>query len=264
MSDTGGGPAEQDVDGVEEDDFKIVPGPLTAAGSAVAEQMMHGGAVPEYHSRLDEMTLEETETTGASLGSRIVDSWKDMRSHTRGLINENLDEHRLLFYVLLSDIIFFVSFTIRALVSPFGYETAEVGLLAFKILVAVLLLRTIFMYVLSFVLQAGSKAVGGKGTWKETRVGVFWGALVAAPFEILLAGVGGMISKYGAGIPGLQSIGMEMAILLGGFIPLFWFVSLGMAEAQRFKSHYAAFGILLAIGAAGAVVLALFGLPGAH
>ncbi|MHA3915029.1 hypothetical protein [Halovulum sp. GXIMD14793] len=263
MSDTGG-PDEQAFDGEEEDDFKIVPGPLTAAGSAVAEQLMQGGDVPEYHSRLDEMTMEETETTGTSLGRRIINSWKDMRGHTRGLINENLDEHRLLFYVLLSDIIFFVSFTIRALVSPFGYETAQVGLLAFKILVAVLLLRTIFMYVLSLVLQLGSKAVGGKGTWKETRVGVFWGALVAAPFEILLAALGGMISNYGAGIPWLLSIEMEMAILLGGFVPLFWFISLGLAEAQKFKSHLPSFGILMAVGAIGAISLALFGLPGSH
>jgi len=230
--------------------------------SAVADQMLQDGTIPEYTSRLDAMTLEETETTGSSLGKRIIGSWADMRGHTRGLIEENLSEHRLLFYVLLSDVIFFVSFSIRTLVSPTGFQPTQIGLATAQILIFALLVRTALMYALSLALQAASRGFGGQGTWRDTRNGVFWGALVAAPFDILLALIGGWTSFQADAMPLLGSPIVTIIVLWGGFVPFFWFISQGLAEAHRFRTNLFAFAALLGLGAAAILFGSLFGFAG--
>lgn len=220
-----------------------------ATGVEGAIQAVTEAPPTEYVSRLDAMSLEDTETTGASLGTRIVQSWKDMRGHTRGLIEEGMSEHRLLFYVMLSDIIFFVSFSIRTVVAPSAVaKDMIVGLEIGKWLVIALLIRTTCMYILSAILVVVSKNFGGTGTWKETRIGVFWGALVAAPFGLLLAALSGMIHLYEADYAFLSSAWVSMPILWIGAVPFLWFISQGLAEAQGFARNSIAF-LAMSVGA---------------
>lgn len=50
--------------------------------------------------------------------ARILDAWRDMPASTRRLIKERPSEARLFFFVLLSDLIFFLSFSVKTVVSP--------------------------------------------------------------------------------------------------------------------------------------------------
>lgn len=230
----------------------------------MAEELPTEPAPTEYISRLDAMTMEETESTGSSLGSRIVQSWRDMRTHTRGLIEEHLSEHRLLFYVMLSDLIFFVSFSIRTLVSPAEITKSAIGLETAKWLVAALLIRTAIMYLLSFLIYTASKMSGGTGSWYDTRVGTFWGALVSAPFDIMLALIGGAISYHQGNYPVLSNSVIALIVLWGGFLPFFWYISQGIAEAQGFKRNLIAFGALLVLGSLTLYAAVFFGATGLH
>ena len=206
----------------------------------------------EYVSRLDAMTLEESETTGSSLGRRIFQSWRDMRGHTRGLIEEGLSEHRLLFYVMLSDIIFFVSLAIRTVVAPSAAAKSMVdGVEIGKYLIIALFVRTACMYVFSFILNIAARSFGGTGSWRETRTGVFWGALVAAPFGLLLAMISGLIKWYEPSFPFLGSDWISLPVLFIGVVPFIWFTTQGLAEAQGYSRNLVAFGILTVLTVVG-------------
>jgi len=179
------------------------------------------------------------------LGTRIVQSWRDMRGQTRELIDERPNEHRLVFFVLLSDIIFFLSWSLRTVVAPVAGFEDEVPLQLGALLVGALLLRTLSMYAFSLVLWGASRLWGGGGSWRDTRTGVFWAALVAAPFGLLmgLATIGlGWIAPMA---PALGSEAAAAVVQVVGFLPFVWFVSLGLAEAQGFRSARTAFQVLL-------------------
>ncbi|MEM8869321.1 MAG: hypothetical protein AAGE38_02900, partial [Pseudomonadota bacterium] len=78
----------------------------------------------------------------SSLGDRVIDAWRDMRASTRRLIDEKPSEHRLLFYVLLSDIIFFLSWSLKTVVSPVSGVKEQVPLEIGAWLIAALMVRT--------------------------------------------------------------------------------------------------------------------------
>ena len=136
-----------------------------------------------------------------SLGQRIWDSWKNMRAATRRLIEEKPSEHRLLFFVLLSDMIFFVSWSLKTVVSPVSAVEEYVPLAIGAWLIGALLLRTAAMYLFSLVVWGTCKMRGGQGTWKATRCGIFLGALAAAPVGLFMAIVTVMMSWLEADYP---------------------------------------------------------------
>ena len=90
-------------------------------------------------------------TDRVSMLERIWDAWKNMRSSARRLIEEAPNEGRLIFMVLLSDLVFFLSWSIKTVVAPMSSAS---GLIPIEIsiwLVAALMVRTAFMYLFSFV-----------------------------------------------------------------------------------------------------------------
>ena len=192
-----------------------------------------------------------------SLGQRIWDAWKNMRAATRRLIEENPSEHRLLFFVLLSDMIFFVSWSLKTVVSPVSgvqdYVPLEIGVW----LIGALLLRTAAMYILSLGVWAVAKFRGGTGSWKATRCGIFLGALAAAPVGLFMAIVTVMMSWLEADYPILGAEWVALPIYWIGLVPFLWLLSLGIAEAQGFKKHTATFFTLSGI-ALGAMIGAMF------
>lgn len=191
--------------------------------------------------------------TRAGLGDRVLDAWMDMRKSTRRLIEESPSEHRLLFYVLMSDIIFFLSWSLKTVVSPVSGVKEQVPLEIGFWLIAALMLRTIAMYAFSSVISIVARAVGGKGTWKETRTGVFWGALVAAPFGFLMALLTVSMSWLEPHFPVLSEDWAALPPYWIGLVPFVWFISQGVSEAHGFKKNAMTFMIMSAIALAGMI-----------
>lgn len=192
-------------------------------------------------------------TTGRnSLGNRISDSWRDMRKATRRLINENPAEPRLLFYVLMSDVVFFLSWSLKAIVKPSSIflDKADPGIIGI-LLIAALLFRTSAMYFFSYLLFAGAKVFGGKGTWQETRCGVFWGALVAAPFGLLFAVITVCFTYLEPYFPVFGADWIALPPYWLSLIPFIWFISQGLAEAHRFKGNSVSFQIMSLLSVVG-------------
>ena len=200
-----------------------------------------------------------TRHTGRSgLAARVVDGWKDMRASTRRLIEENPTEGRLLFYILLSDMVFFLSWSLKAVVAPSAAAQtmlpAEIGIL----LIAALFMRTFWIYVFSTVLWAVARLFGGTGSAQDTRAGVFWGSFVAAPFGLLFAVVTVMFTSLEHSFPFLQGSVISQAPYWASLIPFVYFISAGVAEAHRFKFTFPMFaGLTLTAMALWLIVLYL-------
>ncbi|MEO0386303.1 MAG: Yip1 family protein [Pseudomonadota bacterium] len=197
-----------------------------------------------------------------SLGTRIFRSWRDMRQATRDLIDEKPNEHRLIFFVLLSDIVFFLSWSLKTVVSPVSGFQNHMPLQIGAILIGALLLRTAAMYVFSLVMTLGARAAGGQGTWRDTRTGIFWAALVAAPFGLIMALVTIAMSWAEPTIPILGSEYVALIPQLLGLLPFLWFVGLGLAEAQGFRSHWGGFLVLLLLAIVAMVGVAVMWMNG--
>ena len=180
-------------------------------------------------------------TDRSGLTARVVDSWKDMRSSTRRLIEENPTEGRLLFYILLSDMIFFLSWSLKAVVSPSSAAQnmlpAEIGIL----LVAALFMRTFCVYVFAMVLWAVAKLFGGTGSTRDTRAGVFWGSFAAAPFGLFFALITVLITTLEQTFPMLQGSVISQAPYWLSLIPFVYLISAGVAEAHQFKFTFPMF-----------------------
>lgn len=188
-----------------------------------------------------------------SLGERVWDAWKDMRKSTRRLIEEQPSEQRLLFYVLLSDIIFFLSWSIKTVVSPVSGVAERVPLEIGMWLIAALMLRTASMYLFSGIIAVCARAFGGKGSWKDTRCGVFWGALVAAPFGFLMALVTVGMSWLEPFFPVLRNEWIALPPYWISLVPFIWFISQGMAESHGFQRNSISFMVMSVIALGGLV-----------
>lgn len=192
----------------------------------------------------------------SKLAERMTDAWADMRLSTRRLLNEQPSEARLLFYVLLSDMIFFLSWSVRTLVSPSAGSTSAVPVEIGFWLVVALLMRTSAMYVLSMVAGSVLRICGGRGSWRETRTAVFWGALVAAPFGFLLALVSVAFRMLA---PSAAVFGEDLVALLPywiSIVPFVWFISAGLAEVHGFRNTTTVFLYMTVAGLA-AVILGM-------
>ncbi len=172
----------------------------------------------------------------SGLGHRFLDAWQDMRASTRRLLREKPGEARLILYVLASDMVFFMSWSLKTMVAPVAgvgplISPDKVGLL----MIGALMLRTAAMYLFSFLVYLSSTLAGGSGTWKDTRTGVFWGALVSAPFGLAAALISVGLGTLSPGWPILQEEWVALPVYWLGLIPFVWYISAGVAEAHKFR-----------------------------
>jgi len=197
-------------------------------------------------------------TERSGLAARVLEGWKDMRVSTRRLIEENPSEGRLLFYILLSDMIFFLSWSLKAVVAPSMAAQKMLPLEIGLILIAALFMRTFLVYMFSMVLWGIAKVFGGSGSARDTRAGVFWGSFVAAPFGLLFAFLTVIITSLEASFPMLQGSIISQAPYWLSLIPFVYFISAGVAEAHQFKLTFPMFaGLTLTAMALWLVVLYL-------
>lgn len=190
--------------------------------------------LPEVH--LEDVQQQLEPLTGMSVWARMRLSYVDMRRTTRALIDENPSEARLLFFVLLSDVIFFLSFGVRLIVSPSGVVEqalpvpAQLGVL----LIGALFLRTLTMYMFAALVWAGGRVLGGRGSTKSVRAAVFWSSLVAAPVGVLGAIVSAAFAHLEPSLPLLAEPVLAWPPVLIGIVAFVFFLSAGVAEAHGF------------------------------
>lgn len=182
-----------------------------------------------------------------NLYERISDAWTDMRLSTQRLVAEKPSEARLFFYVLMSDLIFFISWSLKTVVAPTMIATTklptEIGLW----LVIALFCRSFAMYFFSILLGSASRVMGGVGTWRETRTAVFWGALVAAPFGFLFAVITVVLASLEPMFPFLGADLIALPPYWLSLIPFVWFISAALAEVHGFKRTETVFAAMALI-----------------
>lgn len=176
--------------------------------------------------------------------ARIFDAWMDMPASTRRLIKERPSEARLFFFVLLSDLIFFLSFSVKTVVSPTSMAESVLPNDVALLLVVALMMRTAIIYTFAIVLGLILRAFGGTGTLKDTRAGVFWGSFVSAPFEILAAILIVVMASLESSMPFLSGETISLTPLWLGLLPYIWFVSAGATSAHGFKRFFPLFAAL--------------------
>lgn len=202
------------------------------------------GSVQTMRDEVFTTEIGTYQTEHPGLAMRVIDAWGNMRSSTQRLLDENPSEGRLLFYILLSDMVFFLSWSLKAVVAPtLGAKDllpAEIGLW----LVVALFARTGAVYLFSMVLGVVARAFGGSGSWKATRAGVFWGSFVAAPFGLLFALVTVLFASLETTFPILQDEFISQAPYWLSLIPFVYFISAGVAQAHTFKQTFPVFAAM--------------------
>ena len=121
-------------------------------------------------------------------------------------------------------------------------------------LIGALMLRTASMYVFSAAVTAVARIVGGTGSWKENRAGIFWGALVAAPFGFLMAVVTVSMSWLEPYFPVIREDWIALPPYWISLVPFIWFISQGVAEVNGYKKNAICFLVMSAMALAGLVV----------
>lgn len=172
----------------------------------------------------------------SGLLDRIRDGWADMRTSTRRLLREKPSEGRLIFYVLVSDMVFFASWSLKTLVAPASaagglISPDKIGLL----MMAALMLRTALMYLFSLLVFVVAKIFKGTADWKDTRTGVFWGAFISAPFGFAAAILAAVMGIWEPTIPELGNKWLALPVYWLGLIPFVWYIAAGVAEAHKFR-----------------------------
>lgn len=181
------------------------------------------------HSRLD-----EDDDLPPSLPERIAEAWRDMPAATRRLLAEHPPEARLLVFVILSDLAFFLSWTLKTVLAPSSVAAAALPLNIALWLMAALLLRTLCLYAFAAVARIACTAFGGIGDWHATRVAVFLGALVAAPFGLLAAALAVALSAAEPHVPLFANPLFALPPYYIGLVPFLWFISAGLATVHGF------------------------------
>lgn len=178
---------------------------------------------------------------------RVARSYVDMHSATKEFLAERPSEARLLLFIILSDMVFTLSWAMKALSSPTTTATATMRTDIVLWLIVASMVRTTGVYALALGVGLGMKLVGGKATLRETRAGVIWGVFVAAPIGLAISVLAVLISEFDGAFKFLQSDGIQMTPYWLGLVPFVWFVAKGAATANRIDNAVPIFGVISAI-----------------
>lgn len=180
-------------------------------------------------------TPDEDDCGPATMSARVMEAWRDMDASTRRLISENPGEGRLLFHVILADMLFLLSWTVKTVLAPTSAAAAQMPLNMGAWILGAFLMRTAAMYVLAAVAFALCRALGGAGSWRDTRAATFWGGLVAAPFGVLAAALAVLLAHGERSTPALADPIFSLPPYYIGLVPFLWFIAAGIATVQSLR-----------------------------
>jgi hypothetical protein len=175
---------------------------------------------------------------------RVLGAWADLRGSMRAELERDPSEGQLLFYVMLSGLIWFSGRIAVLVYGPLGPVIPEdefVGRVGLEFISAVFF-RTLAFYALAALAGLIARAAGGGGGWRDSRAALFWAALVAAP--VILAA--NFLSLLLTGMPGQAGAIASMA----GAVAFGWAVAQCFAEAHGFASAWRVLAVVAVLAAA--------------
>ncbi len=131
-------------------------------------------------------------------------------------------------------------------------EPPNPGALVTANVVSMLFFTPIFLYAVAGLLGVALRAAGGTGSYRDTRLALFWAEIVAIPAVLLAATVEILLRSVGTSSALAQVPGAAAGLLAA------WFWCAALAEAHGFRRAWPAFALL----ASAAVALALLGAAG--
>ena len=175
---------------------------------------------------------------------RMLGAWADLRGSMRTELDRAPTEGRLLFYVMLAGLFTFVGEVMELAYGPLALlmpDDQYRGRIA-AAFVAIFFFLTLLSYAVAATGGALARAMGGTGSWRDSRAALFWAALVAAP-AILAAK---LLALVLAGFPEPIIGSVEM---LGG-VAFAWTTANCCAEAHGFVSVWKVFAVVAGLAAA--------------
>ena len=170
-----------------------------------------------------------------TLTHRVIHAWFNMSKSTRRLLTEKPSEGYLLFILMLSNLAFFMSWTLKAVVVPHSAGVALISAEIGALFLVSVIGRTAVMYVFAMTVGAFCRIIGGRGTWRNTRAAVFWGAFVTAPFGVIAALVSVLFTNLEVYYPIFGAPWLSMPPYWMGVLPFVWYISVGVARAHGFR-----------------------------
>ncbi len=193
-----------------------------------------------------------------SMCHKVLFAWFHMGQSTRKLIVSKPSEADLLKLLLISDLAFFLSWTMKAVIVP---HSAGVSLISVKIgalFLGSLVIRTAAFYLLAMVMGAICRIFGGRGTWQNTRIAVFWGTFVAAPFAVLAAILSVSFAQLSVYYPIFGADWIAKPPYWLGLLPTVWFIAAGVSKAHGFRQTSPIFMSLSVVALVGLIATMYF------
>lgn len=191
------------------------------------------------------------------LVTRALLAWGDLSASTRTLIAERPSESTLLVIAMLSGLFHFLGTLAGLWLSPEARTMTEGALLS-RVggeFAGAVVFRTLGLYAIAALVAALARAAGGTGGYADSRVALFWAALVAAP-PMLAVTVGGALAGPYLGA------GAAAGIAAAGGLIFAWTASQAIAAAHAFRRGWPIFvGLVILAGAIAALARATGGAP---
>jgi len=207
---------------------------------AVQTGRTHGGGAIERHA----------------LTHRVIYAWWHMRRTTARLVGARPSDGYLLQLLLLSTVGFVLAWTIRAVLVP-GPDGLRLIAVPVDALAAMVTFRLVGLYVLSILLALACRALGGRGSHRETRIAVFWAALVAAPFDVAAALAVLGFYQLSLWFPILAAPQLLNGFYWIGLLAFAWYLAAAIAQVHLFRSTASTF-LYITLASLVAVLLALY------
>lgn len=211
---------------------------------------MSANILPEQAGRMTRVIPART------LTHDIMYAWWHMRRSTANLVASGPSELYLAWLLLLSTLGFMLAWTIRAVLVPTPEGLSFVAL-EFGALAQAAVVRVAAMYLFALILAAGCRVLGGLGSWRDTRIAVFWAGLVAAPINVALALAVALLHLISDRFPFAGAPLMTSMFYWFGLLVFVWYLAGGVSRVQRFRSTAPCF-LYLTLGTLVSVLLALY------
>jgi hypothetical protein len=180
----------------------------------------------------------------------MLGAWADLRGSMRAELDRDPSEGRLLFYVMFAGLFRFVGAAMVLAYGPLALAMPEDvfrGQIAASF-VAIFFLLSLLYYAVAATGGGLARAMGGTGSWYDSRAALFWAALIAAP--AILASK--LLALILAGMPGPVVGSVEML----GEVAFAWTTAHCFAEAHGFASVWKVLAVV--VGLAVALVAGVF------
>jgi hypothetical protein len=187
----------------------------------------------------------------AVLFRRVLSGYGDIRASLRAERAENPPEARLLAWVTFACLLIFaarlptlVAAAPEAIAAGEGTMPAYLG----ASFVAHVFFAPLLFYGFAAAARLIAQAAGGRSTWKDARLALFWSLLLSVPFTILA-------NAAAVALGGPVALVLTTAPLL----PFLWFWSVCLAEVEGFRDTRRVAAALLALPASALLLLWLAG-----